>query len=69
MDGEMSVREAGRLGGAARKAALGSEGYSALGKAGGRATAERHGREHFAEIGAKGGARVRELIAKGKAAE
>lgn len=38
------------------------------GRRGGRTTAERHGPGHYEEIGRKGGQRVRELIAKGKAA-
>lgn len=51
---EMTVREAGRLGGEKRRDA-GTD-YSALGKVGGRTTKERHGREHYAACGEKGGA-------------
>ena len=48
--GEMSVREAGKLGG----------------RKGGEATARTHGRGFYQEIGHKGGQKVRELIQKGK---
>jgi len=48
--GEMSVEEAGRLGGLK----------------GGRKTADTHGRDFYEEIGTKGGHRVRELVNEGK---
>jgi general stress protein YciG len=48
--GEMSVEEAGRLGG----------------QKGGRKTADTHGRDFYEEIGTKGGHRVRELVNEGK---
>jgi general stress protein YciG len=48
--GQMSVEEAGRLGG----------------QKGGRKTAETHGREFYEEIGHKGGQKVRRLIQEGK---
>ena len=48
--GQMSVEEAGRLGG----------------QKGGRRTAETHGREFYEEIGHKGGQKVRRLIEEGK---
>jgi general stress protein YciG len=51
--GQMTVEEAGRLGG----------------QKGGRRTAETHGREFYEEIGHKGGQKVRRLIQEGKAHE
>lgn len=51
--GEMTVREAGHLGG----------------EKGGERTAETHGHEFYEEIGHKGGQKVRELIEKGKEVE
>ena len=71
--GEMSVREAGRRGGQARREQLGPDGYAALGRKGGQATAASHGSSFYRAIGQKGGEiggrRVRELIAAGKQAE
>lgn len=57
--GEMTVREAGRLGGDKRKESLGASGYSQLGKKGGQTTKARHGREFYAAIGKMGGEVVR----------
>jgi general stress protein YciG len=51
--GQMTVEEAGRLGG----------------QKGGETTRERYGPEFYSEIGHKGGQRVRELIEEGKEAE
>jgi len=51
--GEMTVREAGHLGG----------------EKGGERTAETHGHQFYEEIGHKGGQKVRELIEKGKRME
>ena len=48
--GQMSVEEAGRLGG----------------QKGGRRTAETHGRSFYEDIGHKGGQKVRRLIQEGK---
>ncbi|HET6435331.1 MAG TPA: hypothetical protein VFG18_06450 [Xanthomonadaceae bacterium] len=71
-NGEMSVREAGRKGGEARRAQLGPEGYAQLGRKGGEATAAAHGSGFYQQIGQKGGEiggqRVRDLIAQGKQA-
>lgn len=51
--GEMTVREAGHMGG----------------EKGGERTAETHGHEFYEEIGKKGGQKVRELVEKGKEME
>ncbi len=51
--GEMTVREAGHLGG----------------EKGGETTKERYGPEFYSEIGHKGGQKVKELIEEGKEAE
>lgn len=58
--GDLTVLEAGKRGGATRKAALGPEGYAKLGRIGGAATIARHGKEHFIAIGRKGGCAVRD---------
>ncbi|MFZ5469516.1 MAG: general stress protein B [Myxococcota bacterium] len=52
----MTVREAGALGGQARKAQLGSSGYAALGRKGGEKVAAQRGSAFYATIGQKGGA-------------
>lgn len=57
--GDMTVREAGKLGGQKRKEEMGADGYSTLGKMGGTACKERHGHDYYAEIGKKGGETVR----------
>lgn len=51
--GEMTVREAGRMGG----------------RKDGERTAETHGHQFYEEIGHKGGQKVRELIERGKRIE
>lgn len=60
--GGMTVREAGSVGGQARKAQLGSAGYAALGRKGGEKVASERGSEFFARIGQKGGTSRREQL-------
>lgn len=84
MDDSMTVREAGKRGGAARKAQ--NPDYAEMGHKGGSKTAER-GKEYYSRIGRiggtknrdngmdyhalgkKGGARVSELIRRGREVE
>ena len=56
---EMTVREAGRLGGQAVKEKYGPEFYVEIGKKGGDAIAQTRGREFYVEIGKKGGQAVK----------
>lgn len=53
--GSMTVKEAGRLGGAKRKAVLNHADWVAMGKNGGNVTKERHGPEFYSRIGHEGG--------------
>lgn len=66
VDGNMSVREAGRKGGRATRARYGPEFFAVIGAKGGKAVSERYSTDHFREIGRKGGRRVAELIARAK---
>lgn len=65
--------EIGRLGGQRTAAAHGPSHYAAIGalggKKGGEATRDKHGSSHYEAIGRKGGAKVKALIAAGKAAQ
>jgi len=65
----MSVREAGKLGGQARKNQLGPQGYSEMGKKGGETVARERGPDFFSQIGQKGGAARRQQLGPGGYAE
>ncbi len=67
--GAITVREAGRRGGASTKKKYGPQFYHSIGKMGGETTKKRHGREHYEKIGKKGGQRVKQLIAAAKRAQ
>jgi general stress protein YciG len=60
VDGEMSVREAGKKGGDTVRDRYGSGFYEEIGRKGGQATRERHGAEFYESIGQKGGKVVKE---------
>jgi len=60
VDGEMSVREAGKKGGDTVRDRYGSGFYEEIGRKGGQATRERHGAEFYESIGQKGGQVVKE---------
>jgi general stress protein YciG len=51
----MTAREAGRRGGATRKAAMTPEAYAELGRKGGTVARDRHGPELYSRIGREGG--------------
>ena len=60
VDGDMSVREAGKKGGDTVRDRYGSGFYEEIGRKGGQATRERHGAEFYETIGQKGGKVVKE---------
>jgi general stress protein YciG len=60
VDGEMSVREAGKKGGDTVRDRYGAGFYEEIGRKGGQATRERHGAEFYEAIGQKGGQVVKE---------
>src|SRR5947209_12526186 len=60
VDGEMSVREAGKKGGDTVRDRYGSDFYEEIGRKGGQATRQRHGVEFYESIGQKGGRVVKE---------
>lgn len=71
---DMTVREAGHLGGEKVKEEYGPEFYSEIGhkggqiggRKGGNTTKQKYGPQFYSEIGKKGGNKVRELIDAGK---
>ncbi len=64
--GAITVREAGRRGGASTRKKYGPEFYHSIGKKGGQTTKQRHGPQFYEKIGRKGGQRVRQLIAQAR---
>ena len=64
--GAMTVRDAGRKGGATTKKRHGPEFYRAIGRKGGETTKKRHGPEFYERIGRKGGRRLKQLVAQAK---
>ncbi|HLV61057.1 MAG TPA: KGG domain-containing protein [Fredinandcohnia sp.] len=66
---DMTVQEAGRLGGEKVARERGHEFYEEIGRMGGEKVAKERGHEFYEEIGHKGGQRVRKLIEEGKATE
>lgn len=65
IEGEMSVREAGKKGGDTVRDRYGSGFYEEIGRKGGQATRERHGAEFYESIGQKGGKVVKEKYGAG----
>ena len=68
IQGEMSVREAGRKGGETTAERHGHEFYEEIGRKGGEKVRDEYGVQFYEEIGHKGGQKVRELIEEGKRA-
>ena len=64
--GAMTVRDAGRKGGATTKKRHGPEFYERIGRKGGETTKKRHGPEFYERIGRKGGQRLKQLVAQAK---
>ncbi|KKQ74671.1 MAG: General stress protein [Berkelbacteria bacterium GW2011_GWB1_38_5] len=56
---ELSVREAGKLGGNTTKQRYGRKYYQRIGRKGGMKTKENHGPNFYREIGCKGGAKMK----------
>jgi len=75
--GNMTVREAGKIGGEHTSESHGREFYQEIGhkggeaggQKGGEATKEKYGPEFYSEIGHKGGQKVKKLIEEGKESE
>lgn len=68
VQGEMSVRDAGRKGGETTAERHGHEFYEEIGRKGGEKVRDEYGVQFYEEIGHKGGQKVRQLIAEGKRA-
>jgi hypothetical protein len=68
-NGAMTVKEAGRRGGAATERKYGPEFYVGIGKKGGETTKQRMGPGFYQKIGKKGGDKVKRLIAQAKRAQ
>jgi len=67
---EMTVREAGKKGGTTTRDRYAADGfYARIGHKGALATLSKHGHPFYVRIGTLGGAKVRALVAAGKAAE
>src|ERR1700737_953960 len=65
VEGEMSVREAGKKGGDTVRDRYGSGFYEEIGRKGGQATRERHGAEFYETMGKKGGKVVKDKYGPG----
>jgi general stress protein YciG len=66
VDGEMSVREAGKKGGDTVRDRHGAEFYESIGQKGGKVVKEKYGPNFYEQIGHKGGQKVKKLIAEAK---
>lgn len=67
--GSEGYSEMGKAGGRTTKTRHGSEFYAEIGRKGGQTALRDRGSEFFSQIGHQGAARVRELMARGRAAE
>jgi len=63
--GQMTVTEAGRMGGRLVSERYGAEFYEKIGKKGGSSTAQKYGPEFFGRIGKKGGRAVSQKYGPG----
>src|SRR2546428_11369784 len=63
--GQMTVTEAGRMGGRLVSERYGPEFYEKIGKKGGSSTAKKYGRDFFGKIGKKGGRAVSQKYGPG----
>jgi uncharacterized protein len=65
INGDMTVREAGKKGGDAVRDKYGPTFYEEIGRKGGEKTKERHGPEFYENIGQKGGNAVKDKYGQG----